>query len=459
MSRLPLSALLVDDDEDFRSSLAMLVARDGFAVREAGSLAEARARLEEAPADLVLADLRLPDGEGLDLLRDADPERVGELILITGNASVESAVSALRQGVLDYFTKPVDRVRLKSILANVARTRSLKEEVRSLRTELRELGRFGAMVGRSPVMQRVYDLVERVAPTEAGVMISGESGTGKELVAETIHRLSRRRERPFVAVNAGALAPGIVESELFGHERGAFTGAERTRRGLFEGADGGTLFLDEVTEMPAELQVKLLRALESGSLQRVGSSETIAVDVRVLAATNRDPEQAVKQGLLREDLFYRLNVFPIAMPPLRERGDDIELLAGHFLAAVNEREATEKHWSPAALRRLRALTWPGNVRELKNLVERAAIMADDVIGEDLVPCAAGAVSPAGEEIRVRVGTPLADSERRLILATLAQTGGDKRRAAEILGISVKTIYNRLSVYEAAATPAGREGDR
>jgi DNA-binding NtrC family response regulator len=315
------------------------------------------------------------------------------------------------------------------------------------------------MVGRSPVMQRVYDLIERVAPTEAGVMISGESGTGKELVAETIHRLSRRRERPFVAVNAGALAPGIVESELFGHERGAFTGAERTRRGLFEGADGGTLFLDEVTEMPAELQVKLLRALESGSLQRVGSSETIAVDVRVLAATNRDPEQAVKQGLLREDLFYRLNVFPIAMPPLRERGDDIELLAGHFLAAVNEREATEKHWSPAALRRLRALTWPGNVRELKNLVERAAIMADDVIGEDLVPCAAGAVSPAGEEIRVRVGTPLADSERRLILATLAQTGGDKRRAAEILGISVKTIYNRLSVYEAAATPAGREGDR
>jgi DNA-binding NtrC family response regulator len=444
-------ALLVDDDEAFRDSLAMLVEREGFEVRACASLAEARRLIADEEPEVVLVDLKLPDGEGLELLRDDEMCTNCEVIVITGNATVESAVAALREGASDYLTKPVDRARLKTILANVVRTRTLKEEVRHLRGDLRELGRFGRMVGRSPAMQKVYDLIERVAPTSASVLITGESGTGKELVAETIHLLSKRRTKAFLAVNAGALQPNLIESELFGHEKGAFTGADRLRRGHFEEAAGGTLFLDEVIEMPIELQVKLLRVLESGSILRLGSSDSIPVDVRVVAATNREPHKAVKDSQLREDLYYRLNVFPIALPPLRERGEDIEFLAEHFLAELNEREGTRKRWSRRALQKLVAYPWPGNVRELKNTVERAAILADEEIGDDVLPSGGAPVpvSTDGPALSVRVGSSLADAERRLILATLREVDGDKKRAAEILGISVKTIYNRLNVYEAA----------
>jgi DNA-binding NtrC family response regulator len=446
-----LSALVVDDDEGFRSSLAALVERESFAVREASSLAEARGLLAVDPADVVLVDLVLPDGDGLELLRDETLSAASEMIVITGNASLDSAVDALRQGARDYLTKPVDRARLRTVLAHVARARRLRQEVDSLRGELRELGRFGKIVGRSPAMQRVYDLVARVAPTQASVLLTGESGTGKELVAETIHQLSRRKERPFLAVNCGALAQGLVESELFGHEKGSFTGAERTRRGYFEEASGGTMFLDEVTEMPPDLQVKLLRVLETGTVLRVGASGNVGVDVRVVAATNRDPERALAEGKLREDLYYRLNTFPIALPPLRERGEDIELLAQHFLAEVNEREGTGKGWAPRALAKLGAYAWPGNVRELKNVVERAAILADAEIGEELLPDGPGAPAPpaGASAVQVAVGSSLAQAERRLILATLQQVGGDKRKAAAILGISVKTLYNRLNVYDAS----------
>ncbi|HEV8479706.1 MAG TPA: sigma-54 dependent transcriptional regulator [Candidatus Eisenbacteria bacterium] len=449
--RSHLRALLVDDDTDFRDSLATLVEREGFDVRGAASLAEARKLMAEEEPDVVLADLQLPDGDGLELLRDEELCARCDIIVITGNASFESAVDALRQGATDYLTKPVDRGRLKTILANVLRTRSLKEEVRHLRDDLRELGRFGRMVGRSPAMQKVYDLIERVAPTSASVLITGESGTGKELVAETIHLLSKRRQKPFLAVNAGALQPNLIESELFGHEKGAFTGADRVRRGHFEEVNHGTLFLDEVIEMPVELQVKLLRVLETGTVIRVGSSEGLPVDVRLIAASNRDPQRAVKESQLREDLYYRLNVFPIALPPLRDRGEDIEFLAEHFLSEVNEREATRKRWSRRALTKLASYPWPGNVRELKNTVERAAILADEEIGEDLLPSGGAAVPASGDgpSLHVRVGTSLAETERRLILATLREVNGDKKRAAEILGISVKTIYNRLNVYEAA----------
>jgi len=449
--RTRLRALLVDDDEDFRDSLSTLVEREGYEVRGSASLAEARRLiLEEAP-DVVLVDLHLPDGDGMEVLRDEELCQNCEIVVITGNATLESAVAALREGAADYLVKPIDRPRLKTILANISRTRSLKEEVRHLRGDLRELGRFGRMVGRSPVMQKVYDLIERVAPTSASVLITGESGTGKELVAETIHLLSKRRTKPFLAVNAGALQPNLIESELFGHEKGAFTGADRTRRGHFEEAAGGTLFLDEVIEMPIELQVKLLRVLETSAIIRLGSSDTIPVDVRVVAATNREPQKAVKESQLREDLYYRLNVFPIALPPLRERGEDIEFLAEHFLNELNEREGTRKRWSRRAITKLVAYPWPGNVRELKNTVERAAILADEEIGDDVLP-SGGAAVPAtsdGPSLSVRVGTSLAEAERRLILATLREVDGDKKRAAEILGISVKTIYNRLNVYEAA----------
>jgi DNA-binding NtrC family response regulator len=397
--------------------------------------------------------LRLPDGEGIELLRDPQLSAGSEFIIITGNATVDSAVSALREGALDYLVKPIERERLQSILANVSRTRELKTQVEALRGELRDLGRVGRLVGSSPVLQHVYDLIQRVAPSQASVMLTGESGTGKELAAETIHRLSRRREGPFLAVNCGAISETIIESELFGHEKGSFTGAERARRGYFEQANGGTVLLDEVTEMPIELQVKLLRVLETGTILRVGGSETIPVDVRVIAATNRDPSAAVRDNVLREDLYYRLNVFPIHLPPLRERGKDVELLAEYFLAGVNVREESDKRLSPEARQALRVYPWPGNVRELKNAVERAAILADGVIGPEIIPAGgAPAVEVAagnGSVLHVRVGSSLDDVERRIILATLQEYEGDKKRTAETLGISLKTLYTRLNLYEAA----------
>jgi two-component system response regulator AtoC len=445
-----LAALIVDDDPNFRAGLAALVSREGFDAREADRLAAARQAIETLPADVVLLDLGLPDGDGLDLLRDEEVAKSTAFVVITGNATVDSAVQALREGALDYLTKPVDRTRLRTVLAHVTRTRELKQEVDTLRDELRELGRFGPLVGRSRPMQEVYDLIARVAPTQASVFVTGESGTGKELVAETVHRLSGRRRGRFVALNCGGVAPNLIESELFGHEKGSFTGADRRRRGYFEEANGGTLFLDEITEMPMELQVKLLRTLESEVVIRVGASEPTPVDVRVIAASNRDPEKAVADGALREDLLYRLNVFPIDLPPLRARGDDVELLAQHFLDVVNQREDTAKRFSTEALERLRALAWPGNVRELKNAVERAAILADASIELDVLPeRRPGEVAATVDAtLQVRVGSSIADVERRLILATLEELDGDKKRAAEILGISLKTLYNRLNVYQA-----------
>jgi len=447
------SALVVDDDQDFRESLGVLVGREGYDVREAADLRGARERLAESYADVVLVDHSLPDGDGIELLHDELLAANCEFVVITGNASVESAVRALRVGALDYLTKPVDRSRLKSILAGVTRTRQFKAEVRNLRGELRQLGRFGRLVGRSPAVQQVYDLMARVAPTQAGVLLTGESGTGKELAAETIHLLSRRREGPFLAVNCGAIASTLIESELFGHEKGSFTGADNSRRGYFEEANAGTLFLDEVTEMSSELQAKLLRVLETDTVLRVGASQVVPVDVRVIAATNRDPARAVQEKVLRGDLYYRLNVFPISLPPLRERGEDLELLADYFLDRVNAREGTRKTFLPAARAALRTYPWPGNVRELKNAVERAAILADTTIGPELLPSRGPGeptTTPAagGPLLHVRVGSSLEDAERRLILATLEEFKGDKRRTAEILGISLKTLYSRLNLFQA-----------
>jgi len=428
----------------------------------AGSLKQAREEIAANPPDILLVDLRLPDGSGLDLLAGFEPTTAPELVLITGDASVETAVDALRRGAIDYLTKPVDFARIKMALANVTRTLEMKGEIGTLRSELRKLGRFGPLIGTSPGMQAVYDLIGRVARTDASVLITGETGTGKDVVALTIHSLSRRSREAFLPVNCGAISANLIESELFGHERGSFTGADRRRRGYFEQAGGGTLLLDEITEMPIELQVKLLRVLETGCVTRVGSTESLPVDVRVVAASNRDPQKAVQEGVLREDLLYRLCVFPIHLPPLRERGDDIEVLAQQFLALVNRKESSAKRWDDAALARLREYEWPGNVRELRNAVERASILSDSVIRAEDLPagprasCAPGAAAAAHSEedgavLRVEVGEPIAEAERRLILATLEQLDGDKKRAAEVLGISLKTLYNRLAVYAAAQT--------
>jgi two-component system, NtrC family, response regulator AtoC len=442
-----LHALVVDDDMHSLSALAELVEAEGFDTATADNLAQARQKLEQRMPDVVLSDLMLPDGRGTELLKELLEEPTVEVILVTGKATVETAVEALRLGAFDYLTKPIDLGRLKTLLARVKETRELKQEVSSLRAELRDLGRFGPMVGTAPTMQRVYDLIDKVAPTEATAFLIGESGTGKELAAETVHRLSKRRKGPYLPLNCGAVSPTLIESELFGHEKGSFTGAQRQHRGYFERASGGTLFLDEITEMPIELQVKLLRVLETGRILRVGGDREVEINVRVIAATNRNPDDAVKDGKLREDLFYRLKVFPITLPPLRDREGDIETLAQYFLHNLNKREGVNKRFSLDTMERLRTHHWPGNVRELQNVVQRAFILGEMEITPDCLPVELGGDAPmAGPHLHLKVGTSLEDAERRLILATLDQHEGDKKVTAEVLGISLKTLYNRLNQY-------------
>jgi DNA-binding NtrC family response regulator len=451
-------ALVVDDDPNSLAALEALVRREGFEVATAVDLASATARLTERPPAIVLVDYNLPDGRGLEILeRLAEPRP--EVVLVTGEATLETAIEALRAGASDFLVKPVEAARLKAVLESVARASSYRSEIRSLRDELRELGRFGAMIGTSEPMQAVYDRIARVAPTDATVLVTGESGTGKELVAEAVHRLSRRSHRPFVAVNCGAISANLIESELFGHERGAFTGAERQRKGLFERAHQGTLFLDEVSEMPIELQVKLLRVLESGTVTRVGGERPIAVDVRVVAASNQDLDGAVALGRMRADLLYRLRVVPIELPPLRERGEDVTTLARHFLSELGREQGGAKDLSEPALRALAAYAFPGNVRELRNAIHQAFILAEASIAVEHLPAAISSATAlradapskkgaGGDDVRLELPVTLAESERRLILATLDRLDGDKAKCAEALGISLKTLYSRLREYSA-----------
>ena len=438
-------ALIVDDDPGFLAGLSELVKREGFAVQSVSSLEQARAELAANPPDILLVDLHLPGGSGLSLLDGLEPASAPEVVLITGAASIETAVDALRRGVADYLTKPVDFARVKMALGNVTRALEMRGQIGTLQGELRKLGRFGALVGASPPMQKVYDLISRVAGTDASILISGETGTGKELVAETIHSLSRRSKEVFLPVNCGSLSAQLIESELFGHERGSFTGADRTHKGYFERADGGTLFLDEITEAP-DIQIRLLRALETSKVTRVGGSEAVKVDVRVVAATSRRVDEAIAAGKLREDLYYRLNVFPILLPPLRERGDDVELLAEKFLSELNQAEGTAKHFTRACLERLRRHSWPGNVRELQNVVRRAFILAEADVGVDSLPLGV-TEELAAASLVTRLGTSIAEAERRLILATLEHCDGNKRKAADVLKVSLKTLYSRLNEYQ------------
>jgi DNA-binding NtrC family response regulator len=433
--------------------MAALLGTEGFSAATARSLRDARRQMAMQQPDLVLLDLRLPDGNGMSLLDEQELIGNSEVVLMTGHATLETSIQALRYGAADYLIKPVSVKQLQSILSRVTPPSVLRAEVDGLNEDLQRSGRFGHLVGRSEPMRRVYEQIARVAGTSVTVFITGESGTGKELVARTVHDLSRRRSRPFLAVNCGAISPNLIESEIFGHEKGSFTGAERQHQGFFERAHGGTLFLDEITEMPMALQVKLLRVLETGAFMRVGSTAPQDTDVRVIAATNRDPAQAVAGGALREDLFYRLNVFPIDLPPLRERREDLPLLVGHFLHEIAQREGAAKNASPAALERLAGYRWPGNVRELRNVLQRAYVMAaGDEIGDQWLPrdiLARPLRHPAAGTIEVHMGTPLAAVERQLILATLEHYGHQKERTAAALGVSLKTLYNRLKEYGAS----------
>jgi two-component system response regulator AtoC len=442
MVATPVRVLIVDDDPDFLALLSSLVAGRRFEVVSATTLAEARARIAAQSPDVVLVDLELPDGCGLDLLdgrQPADPE----VVLITGRASLTSAVDALRRGATDYLTKPVDVPHLNGLLDRLTRGLQVKRERGVVRSDGRTPARFGALVGASPAMQAVYDLVERVARTDAATLLTGETGTGKEVVARTIHGLGARRKKPFVAVDCGSVSPSLIESELFGHERGSFTGAERIHRGYFERAHPGTLFLDEITETPLELQVKLLRVLETSTVTRVGAEAGIPIDVRIVAATNRPLDAALAEGRLREDLFYRLHVFPIELPPLRERGDDVELLAEHFLAQLNVGAGTSKRLTPASGARIRRHPWPGNLRELRNVVHRAFILAaGDAV--DLIP----GEGPVTSTLAIPLGTSLAESERQLVLAALDRFEGDTEKVAAALQITPTDLRARLRRYKA-----------
>ncbi len=438
-------ALIVEDDREAAQALAELIREEGFRTGIAGSLAEARQQIVLRTPDVVLLDLMLPDGSGMELFGGREELGNVEIVLMTGHATLETSIQALRLGAADYLLKPVSPRQVKAMLHRVGRPAEARAEIAGLRHTADLEGRFGHLRGRATVMQLVYTQIGRVAGTAVTVFVVGESGAGKELVAQTVHDLSRRRKAPFLAVNCGAISPQLIESEMFGHEKGSFTGASRQHRGFFERANGGTLFLDEVTEMPPELQVKLLRVLETGPFMRVGSDELQETDVRIIAATNRDPAQAVATGRLREDLFYRLNVFQIRVPPLRDRLDDVELIAQHFLDALNAREGVTRKLSPSAIEKLEHYSWPGNVRELRNVVQRACIMAD---GESITASCIPFDVPVRAErsITVTVGTTIEEVERQLILATLDAVKGHKEKAAELLGISPKTLYNRLREY-------------
>lgn len=440
-------ALIVDNDTAVREALLGICTAEGFTSVTATSIREAQIQIMRHRPNVLLTELSLPDGSGIDLFNEFDPHGGGpQVILLTAHASVESAIEALRHGAVDYLTKPINFMRVKTLLAKVARNADLHFELPRLQALPVRTGHFGQMLGVAPVMQKLYNHIARVAPTEATVFLLGESGTGKELAAQTIHEMSLRQKAPFLPVNCGAISPQLIESEIFGHEKGSFTGAEKQHKGYFERANGGTLFLDEITEMPIELQVKLLRVLETGSFMRIGSNQEFDTDVRVIAASNRDPEQAIGEGRLRLDLYHRLNVFPLLIPPLRERAADVELLAQSFLDELNAAHATSKFLSDEALLSLGRYHWPGNVRELRNYVQRAFILSDRRIEADALAPALSHHAPSGLTLEIPVGTSLAEVDRKLIFATLEMCGGVKKRAADVLGISLKTLYNRLEEY-------------
>ncbi|CAM2147806.1 Sigma-54-dependent Fis family transcriptional regulator [Pararobbsia alpina] len=439
-------ALIVEDDPNSLSGLAAILQADGFSVDVAATLADAREALTRFIPDVVLIDLNLPDGKGLDLLQNLPsqpPDGNVPVIVMTGNATVESAIEGLRHGIWDYLLKPVSIPRLRSLLARIPRPYELSEEVQSLRTVLRELGRFGPMVGRSDPMQAVYDTIERVAQTEAAVLVYGETGSGKQTVAHTIHEMSRRRKGPFVRFDASAPrdTSRSFESLLFGHERGAFPGADIRMAGVLEEAAGGTLYVENVTALPRDQQMALVGALDGRTIRRMGGTQDTPADFRLIVGMERTPTQAVQEGVLVDDLVRRLSAATIALPPLRERGSDIELLAQHCIDECNGETGQQKRLAGTVLRELHVYDWPGNVRELRTTLRHAYRTSDDTI--ETLRSVDGSRSAAFSSVQVTVGTPLATVEELLIRATLDAVGGTRHRAASMLGISPKTLYNKL----------------
>jgi len=447
--------LVVDDEKNIRRTLRMVLESEGYDVEEAGSAEDGIDAVQRGAIDLVILDVRLPKMSGLDALerlRDLQPEL--PVLMISGHASVAEAVRAVQNGARDFFEKPLDRDRVLLRVANALETSRLKREVSRLRADV---DRRYEMIGESPIMKQLYHAIEKVAPTTGRVLITGESGTGKELVARAVHRLSPRADGPFIKVNCAAIPAELIESELFGYERGAFTGAQGRRKGMFELADGGTLFLDEIGDMSASAQAKVLRALQSGEITRVGSEKPIAVDVRVVAATNKDLERAVAEGEFREDLFFRLAVVPLRSPTLRERRDDIATLARSFLEDFCEENGLRpKPVDAEVWQRLAAKPWPGNVRELKNVVERMAILSGDRIGVEDLPPEGRLAAAARRELEDGVPNDAFEDGRRLTLreyrdraerryveATLEECEGNVSKAASLLGVERTNLHKKM----------------
>ena len=440
--------LIVEDDSATRSGLAELVQAWGFQTDEAPDGEEAMRKITSFRPAIIVSDLVMPRMGGLELLR-ALQDQLSDLtvILLTAQGTVESAVAAIKEGAYDYLSKPVDPHRLQILLQKAVERQETLREVRQLRRQLREQGSFGRIIGNSPGIRTVYRVIEQAAPTSASVLISGESGTGKELIAQTIHELSPRVTFPFVAINCAAIPETLLESEIFGHEKGAFTGATDRRTGVFELAHRGTLFLDEIAEMMPTTQVKLLRVLQERVFRRLGGRQEISVDVRVIAATNAVPQEAVANGKLREDLFYRLNVFALELPPLRERREDIPLLVQSFLNEFNRtNNKSIRAVDQEAMYILERYPWPGNIRELRNVIERATILAESEFIEPkhLPPTLISRGEQSLPTMTLSPGTTVDEAERLLIRLTLDHTRNNKTRAAEILGISLKTLHNKLN---------------
>jgi len=443
--------LIVDDEPSARTALAELLRGEDYDIETAGDGFKALGRLQESTPDLVLTDLNMPGMDGVELLRKVKEDHAGlPVVLMTAFAGVETAVSAMRDGAEDYLTKPLNTDELFIVLARAIESAKLRREASELRGRLKERYSFANIVGASQEMQRVFKSVAQIAPSRATVLLTGESGTGKELVAAAVHQHSPRASGPFVKLHCAALAESLLESELFGHERGAYTGADRKREGRFEQANGGTLFLDEIGEISLSTQVKLLRVLQEREFERVGGSQTVRVDVRVIAATNRDLKEMVAAGTFREDLFYRLNVINLTLPSLRHRPSDVPALAMHFLKRYAEENAKAVDTiSPDALSQLTSYPWPGNVRELENVIERAVVLTDtDSIGLQHLPQELTVASRRNGPPPIP-GSTLEELERFAITKTMESVGGSTSKAAEILGISVRKIQYKLQEYSAS----------
>jgi DNA-binding NtrC family response regulator len=441
--------LIVEDDSAARIGLEQLVKSWGFVAESASDGREALEKVTTFRPAIVITDLVMPGMDGLELLRALQQQGADvTTLLLTAQGTVETAVEAMKEGAYDYLTKPVDIQRFKVLLDKVVERLETLREVKTLRRQLREHGTFGPLIGNSPEMRKTYQSIEQASPTSASVLITGDSGTGKELVAQTIHQLSPRSGFPFVAINCAAIPETLLESEIFGHEKGAFTGAADRRQGCFELADRGTLFLDEIGEMTPQTQVKLLRVLQERKFRRLGGRTEQSVDVRVIAATNVDPLEAVQSGKLREDLYYRLNVFAFRLPSLRERKEDLPLLVQAFISEFNVRnQKSIAGVDHQAMRMIEQYTWPGNVRELRNVIERATILSAGPFIEPrhLPPSLTGEpVRQQQPQVALGPGVTVEEAERRLIMMTLEHTRDNKTRAAEILGISLKTLHNKLN---------------